>query len=266
MKKADYGKIASFYDKARSLSDRNVDLWLEMVATHLKGTEEPKVLDLGCGTGRFALPMAEGFRFHVTGADASAEMLEKAIEKDTGRLVKWDRQDAEHLTYPYCSFDACFMSHLLHHVDSPLQVVKECARVLNDSGAIFVRYGSLEQIRDDVEHTFFPEAFAIDEARAFSVNVVEEWLTTAGFSGIESDEIVQKTFESGVAALEAVKRKNISVLTMIPEEAFSRGVQRLAEYVARNPNDPWLLFDSMTLTVGHKRHAGQQRRDINETG
>ena len=70
MKKADYSKIAEFYDKGRSLSEQNMELWLKLISEHSGATQGAEVLDLGCGTGRFAIPMAERLGFEVTGADS----------------------------------------------------------------------------------------------------------------------------------------------------------------------------------------------------
>ena len=252
MRKADYSTIASFYDKGRSLSAQNMDLWLGLISKFSKAPEGASALDLGCGTGRFALPMVSRLGFRVTGADSSKEMLVKAKEKDTAGLVKWEYQDAQYLTYPNRSFDIVFMSHLLHHVDSPSKVIRECERILNASGVILVRYGAMEQIRDDVEHTFFPETLAIDEARTPTVRIVEKWLSDAGFSGIISEEIVQQTYDTGAAHLNAARVRNTSVLSMISQKAFEEGVHDLAKYVGNNPNDLWLLFDRLTLTVGYR--------------
>ena len=252
MRKADYARIASFFDKARTLSAQNIDLWLGLVLKYSKAKEGAKALDLGCGTGRFALPMASRLRFCVTGTDYSQEMLLKAREKDTEKLVIWDYRDAESLTYPDCSFDIVFMSHLLHHVNSPAQVIRECKRILNACGAMLIRYGAIEQIRDDVEHTFFPEALGIDEARTPTVPAVEEWLSEAGFKDITSEEVVQQTYETGTEHLNAAKTRSTSVLNMISQETFDKGIHDLAKHVKNHPLDPWLLFDRLTLTVGYK--------------
>lgn len=257
MRKADYSRIAESYDRGRSLSEQNMEMWLALVSRYSGAQEGAEVLDLGCGTGRFAIPMAAQLHFWVTGADSSPEMLGRAREKDTTALVSWDQEDAQKLTYPDASFDAVFMSHLLHHTDSPPSVVTECWRVLRSSGVLLVRYGAIEQIRDDVEHTFFPGVMAIDEARTLSVGTVEGLMRVAGFSDVISEEVVQQTCETGAARVELDRVRHTSVLTMISEEAFQEGIRRLTVYVTSNPDDPWLLFDRMTLTVGHKRREGR---------
>jgi ubiquinone/menaquinone biosynthesis C-methylase UbiE len=252
VKKADYSKIASFYDKGRSLSGQIIDQWLEAAARLAGKGKGARLLDLGCGTGRFAIPLAEKLGYRVTGADFSGEMLEKAKEKDTAKLVKWDEQDAQALTYPDGSFDIVFTSHMLHHCDDPDKVLRSCRRVLADSGVILVRHGTIEQIKDDPEHTFFPEALALDEARIFSLRRMESCLRKAGFLNITSEEITQRTYLSGADHLERVRLKNTSTLTLIAPDSYERGFRRLEEYITSHPDDPWLLYDRMTLTAGYK--------------
>ena len=252
MQKADYSKIADSYDKGRQLSDQNIVLWLGIISKYAKAPAGARLLDLGCGTGRFAIPIAKNLGFKVTGADYSKEMLDKAREKDTAGLVKWDIQDAQNLSYPVDSYDIVFMSHVLHHCEDPDKVIRECYRILTKRGVILVRHGSMEQIQNDVEHTFFPEALAVDKARIYTSFKLEDSLKNAGFLNITSEEVLQQTFVSAKEHLERVQMKNTSTLTMIPQDAFERGVRRLEEYITTHPNDPWLLYDRMFLTVGYK--------------
>jgi ubiquinone/menaquinone biosynthesis C-methylase UbiE len=253
VKRANYSKIASSYDKGRAISEQNLDIVLEAI-TRLSGMSgKVRLLDLGCGTGRFSIPIAIKLRYQVTGADSSENMLEKAREKDKGGLVKWDLEDAQNLTYPDKSFDIVFMSHLLHHCIDPPKVIRECWRILSGDGMIIIRWGAIEQIRDDVEHTFFTETIAIDKARTFTIEKMEACLREAGFSGVISEKRVQQTYPTSHKHLESVKVKSTSVLTMISQDDFVRGVQKLKDYVARHPDDPWLLYDKMTITAGYKR-------------
>jgi len=104
--------------------------------------------------------------------------------------------------------------------------------------------------RDDVEHPLFPEVREMDEARTSSVAQTEEWLGLAGFREVFSREVVQQTYPDGPAHLEAARNKSTSVLTLISEESYQTGLRRLEECVRRQPDNEWLLFNRMTLTVG----------------
>ena len=255
MEKADYSKIASFYDKSRSISEENMIMWLGLIAAYWKGIKAARVLDLGCGTGRFALPMARRFDVDVTGVDSSAEMLAKAEQKDVQAEVTWLLAEASRLPFANGSYDFVFMSHLLHHVDRPLAVIEECHRVLKPAGNALIRYGAMNQIRNDVEHTFFPQVREINEPRTPTQDKTEEWLFKAGFTDISSQKIKQKTFQNAKARIDAARAKGNSVLSMISETSYQTGMRRLSRYAAKNPNDPWLLFDLMTHTSGKKRKS-----------
>jgi SAM-dependent methyltransferase len=69
-----YAGIAALYDLEHAAYDDDVDLYLNFALV----TGDP-VLELGCGSGRLLLPLAEaGHR--VTGLDSSAPMLDRAAE------------------------------------------------------------------------------------------------------------------------------------------------------------------------------------------
>ena len=255
MRKANYRQIANKYDIARSLSEQNLELWIELISKKISSIGKVDFLDLGCGTGRFSIPIATRLGYSVTGADNSKEMLLKAKEKTGEVQIKWDLQDATSLTYPNGSFDAVFMSHLLHHVDNPIKVVKECYRILRPNGIILNRYGAIEHIRDDTEHRFFPETLEIDEARIPTIKQVEEWFRGVGFNDVSSETILQQTYRSAEEILERTKLKSTSVLTLISQSSFKQGLEALQEYISSKPNDPWLFKDRITLTTGKKMNT-----------
>jgi hypothetical protein len=74
----------------------------------------------------------------------------------------------------------------------------------------------------------------------------------AGFDEIASNTISQQTYRSAEELFERIKLKSTSVLTLISQSAFEQGLEALQEYLSRNPTNPWLFKDRMTLTVGRK--------------
>ncbi len=53
-----------------------------MISEHMTSNNGINLLDIGCGTGNFSLPLAVELEASVTGADSSWAMLEKAKNKE----------------------------------------------------------------------------------------------------------------------------------------------------------------------------------------
>jgi SAM-dependent methyltransferase len=70
-----YATDAAWYDLLHADYDEDLGLWLSFA-----GRSERPLLEVGCGTGRVAIPLARAGH-QVTGIDASAAMLAKARER-----------------------------------------------------------------------------------------------------------------------------------------------------------------------------------------
>jgi ubiquinone/menaquinone biosynthesis C-methylase UbiE len=78
-----WDEYAAFYDweNARTVQRRDVAFWQRLAAA-----SDGPVLELGCGTGRIALPLA-GSGWPLTGIDRSASMLARARAKAARRRL-----------------------------------------------------------------------------------------------------------------------------------------------------------------------------------
>jgi ubiquinone/menaquinone biosynthesis C-methylase UbiE len=79
----DYDKtdMARGYDSGRSYSPEQRDRWLDVISDSVGAISVRKVLDLGCGTGRFSQALANRLNVLVIGIEPSAKMLAEAKKK-----------------------------------------------------------------------------------------------------------------------------------------------------------------------------------------
>lgn len=103
-----------------------------------------QVLDMGCGTGVAARVIARRPRFsgQVTGLDLSPHLIQSAkrlaTEESLDDRVVFDIGDSRRLDLPEASFDAVVAHTLVSHVEEPLVVLKEAARIVRPGGLIGV--------------------------------------------------------------------------------------------------------------------------------
>ena len=96
-----------------------------------------RVLDVACGTGNLAIPLARA-GCKVTGVDIAPNLLEQARARATaeGLDIAFDEGDAEQLPYADGSFDAVVTMFGAMFAPRPELVAAELARVLKTGGSL----------------------------------------------------------------------------------------------------------------------------------
>ena len=112
-----YKKFARLYDEITDPSDD----FLQFVKKFLK-KKKLKILDLGCGTGKYAVPLTKS-GFVVTALDPSADMLKEAKKKAKGvkkiNFVKGDIRKAKEK-----EFDVVMSSECINHMRDEIQLLE----------------------------------------------------------------------------------------------------------------------------------------------
>jgi ubiquinone/menaquinone biosynthesis C-methylase UbiE len=97
-----------------------------------------KVLDIGCGTGRLTIPLAER-GYDVCGTDINRDVID--IARDKGRKSKVSAHfvvaQAELLPFSNGVFDICIVDSVLEHVTDWKKTINEVARILKTGGIAY---------------------------------------------------------------------------------------------------------------------------------
>jgi ubiquinone/menaquinone biosynthesis C-methylase UbiE len=134
-----FDRAASYYDRTRSIADASMRQLIPLLVAELSG--RARVLEVGIGTGRFALPLArEGVP--ITGIDISREMLARLRENADGSPPPLVVADATRLPFRAGTFDAAIAAHVLHLVPGWREAVAEIVRVLEPGGLLVATRGS----------------------------------------------------------------------------------------------------------------------------
>lgn len=104
------------------------------------------LLDIGCGAGRIAVPVAAS-GLMVTGLDLESKMLRAAKKRasDLGAEATWVEGDVTNLPFGDDQFDAVMTTSVLHLVTEWKTALREAARVLKPGGLFIIGRNILDE-------------------------------------------------------------------------------------------------------------------------
>lgn len=220
------GRMASVYERGRSLPQSVVKAWADMAAKHAPPAAAGMACDLGSGTGRFSAALASRLDRPVVAIEPADAMRDRARTRPhPGVSIVAGR--AEQIPARASVFSLVWMSQSIHHVQSLAACARELDRTLCESGRVVLR--GMFDMRAWVLAPYFPGAKTIAEDRFPSLRKITD---AFGHVGLQLSSHEKHTQASASTAEELVERTRLradSTLALLPDREFQRGLARLAE-------------------------------------
>ena len=238
----DYDRIADRFDTRYSVYGYD---GVRAALLNFLGSEPQAILEVGCGTGHWLAVANEGRSTpSPCGIDPSAPMLAHAaarrakdsLRRDSGQAAERPRlvrARAEDLPWREATFDRLFCVNALHHFTDRARFFAEARRVLKPGGGLLTIGKDPHTEHDDWwVYTYFEETRAIDRERFARVRTLRGEMALAGFAwteSMEADRIEVVRPASEALASGEVDHRFTSQLTVLSDEEFSRGAERLRQ-------------------------------------
>jgi len=227
-----FNQMASIYDKYRGV---DLQLLIYLADEVRKGMRKGRVytlLDVGCGTGRFSIQLAQMLGVKVTGVDVSEKMLSQARDKHPEGT--WLQQAIEESEFSEGSFDYALMSYVIHHLKDPERALRLLYRCMKKPGGkLFIVTDSYEAFKSSIYHRLMPRILDIDLGRFPDIAALCGTLKTIGFtpSVAELSETRTVATQADVQSLiDKTRSRFVSTLTYLTDQELEEGVEKIVEY------------------------------------
>ena len=255
-----FDQAAGYYDESRGIP-REVE---EQAADQVEAAVGPaaRLLEMGVGTGRVALPLHRRGR-QVVGVDLSLPMLERYRAKAAAEGLAPPpllRADATRLPFRDACVDAVLEVHVLHLIPDWELALAEARRVLVPGGTVLIGRGGGHRgdqgPRMETLNRFHQLAAELGggprRVGADSDTAKVAALVALGGTAETLEPVVWEQRETYAEALAAVEGRTHSFTWRLPDQVFHTAVGRLrAELEAAHPDldTPQLAGHSFTLTA-----------------
>ena len=220
MPRPDYGKRAARYDELRPADERWWELFELLVREgDLRGR---RILDVGCGTGRFAAALAERAYAKVWAVDSSPEMLEVARAR-APKGVRFKQARAEQLPFKDGWFERALMTLVVHVLDRP-RAFAELRRVLGADGRLVFATSDPAHLHAYWLNRYFPSMLEVDLARFAPADVLLAELRAAGFAEARALRHSRRKRLDRETALERIRGRHISTFDLLDEDEIEAGL------------------------------------------
>jgi SAM-dependent methyltransferase len=241
-------EINKIYNKSRLLPDETMKLWIDKILDVLKGVEIRKILDLGCGTGRFTDSLSKALNVPVFGVDASIKMIQSSNPSNNCFFLIGS---ADSIPFFNGTFDLIYLSMVYHHINNLEKFYGELRRV-SKSNRYFIIRNSTSDLFNEVRYLkYFPSAVELNKKRIPSKQNFIDFSEKNGYALVKHEIVFQKFAESLKEYADKISLRSLSDLSMISDNDFITGINKMYQD-AENNNDEY-IYEPVDLFTFKKK-------------
>lgn len=241
--KVDWDRMSTSYDRFRGIAE---EIWIQQVVEMGGLARGHRLLDVGCGTGRFAAPLRSR-GISVVGLDASPAMLRQARAKEA--RLGLVRGLAQALPFRPGAFQTALAAYVIQHLEDLRGTLAEMARVAK---SVLVLTAEIRPDSRDILYEAFPSVLSIDAKRFPSPEALAGTMEMVGLRRVEVRKANLPGRLTPSEFLEAVRSRYISTLTLISEAEFQAGLTFLERELPKRFPHRMGRHRTMVFAAGHR--------------
>lgn len=233
-----FDRAADYYDRTRGFPP-GVEHDIAALMADVGGfTASSRVLEIGVGTGRIALPVAAHVGTYV-GIDLARPMMDRLRAKQQNERIMLVEGDVTRLPFPDASFDGVIAVHVFHLIPGWRDVLREVARVLRP-GAPLVHGGNGRLVLDALQNTWSKATFESEETDgAIPTNQRQTFLPENGWREMGEAKAHQFTVQrSPLDFVSLLEQRCWSSMWRMSDAQIERGLAAVRAYIAEHYDHP----------------------------
>jgi len=216
LKYKDESRKSLFFKAGKLLSHLGIFReWAEGRIMWLNSSEKGRLLDIGCGSGKFLCRM-KGYGWNVIGIDPDPHAVKLAKERFG---VETYRGALEEMSFRPDTFDVITMNHVLEHLPDPLATLKKCKELLKHNGKLIIATPNIDSLGRKIFKSCWKGWDIPRHLFLFSPILLKNFLTKTDFKIIELKTVTRSSISIWVESF--LIKKNIS---------FNRKIKRSVRF------------------------------------
>jgi ubiquinone/menaquinone biosynthesis C-methylase UbiE len=229
-----------------------LDVWIPQFIKFGDLAANQRVLDIGCGTGGFAIDIYRRIQAHVIGLDLSERLLRYAVSKSRPLPLRWLMGNAEVLPFADETFDRVLMSLVLHQIHHREKAIREVYRLLRPGGKLLVRTVAPEVAYHEwVPFRFFPNVADIEAARLPAIDAILNMYVQAGFREIYTHTVFRNSRVDLQKVCDELRRRARPSYRTLTEAELENGILSI-EREWRAKEGHWIDPKPHLLIIGER--------------